>query len=118
MMQGLRTDKIWGHEEVLIDTPEYSAKLLFVNKGYISSIHYHKYKDETFYVLEGTLEIRLEDRVVCMSKGDIYRLTPNTQHSFWATTPVCKILEISYCPVENDNYRLTKSHKIEEETDG
>jgi len=113
MMLGKKIGKVWGHEEVLIDTDKYSAKLLVIEEGFVSSIHYHKYKDETFYVLEGKLELKLDDRTVIMAQGDIYRLTPNMHHSFKATTTQCKILEISYCPVPEDNYRLTASKKIE-----
>ncbi len=45
--------KVWGREEWLVNTDKYCGKFLNVDKGYRSSIHHHRNKDETFYLLEG-----------------------------------------------------------------
>ena len=47
--------KRWGHEKWIVNTPEYCGKLLFFNEGKRCSWHYHKLKDETFYLQSGKI---------------------------------------------------------------
>ena len=46
-------EKVWGAETWLCNTDHYCGKILHLNKGYRCSIHSHKIKDETFYILYG-----------------------------------------------------------------
>ncbi|BCU98886.1 MAG: hypothetical protein CM15mV24_1110 [Bellamyvirus sp.] len=45
--------KGWGYEKWIVNTEEYCGKLLFFNEGKRCSWHYHKLKDETFYLQSG-----------------------------------------------------------------
>ena len=47
--------KGWGYEKWIVNTDEYCGKLLFFNKGKRCSWHYHKIKDETFYLQSGSI---------------------------------------------------------------
>ena len=47
--------KVWGQEEWVVNNDKYCGKILTVKKGFRCSLHYHKKKHETFYVLEGNL---------------------------------------------------------------
>ena len=47
--------KGWGYEDWIVNKPQYCGKLLFFKKGRGCSWHYHKKKDETFYVQSGRL---------------------------------------------------------------
>ena len=42
--------KGWGYEKWIVNTDEYCGKLLHFIKGKKCSWHYHKLKDETFYL--------------------------------------------------------------------
>jgi D-lyxose ketol-isomerase len=53
--------KVWGNERWLINNDKYCSKFLNLNNGYTCSLHYHAIKDETFYVLCGTVEIKYVD---------------------------------------------------------
>jgi D-lyxose ketol-isomerase len=53
--------KVWGSEDWLVLNEKYCAKFLNINQGYECSVHYHAYKDETFYVLGGALELYVID---------------------------------------------------------
>ena len=44
--------KKWG-KEIWIVNREYCGKKLVLNKGFRCSMHFHKNKDETFYILTG-----------------------------------------------------------------
>ena len=65
-----KVEKSWGHELWLANNEEhdYCGKILHINKGHKSSIHYHENKHETMYVLKGELELSLyEKNIVNMS---------------------------------------------------
>ena len=103
-------EKIWGSEEWIVNNEKYCGKILNVDKGYKCSYHYHKLKDETFYILKGFVEMTIEGETSLMVTGDTLRLEPNTKHTFCALKD-SKILEISTQHFEDDSYRLTKSGK-------
>ncbi len=113
--------KLWGSEEWLVNNEIYCAKYLNLCKGYQCSLHYHKIKDETFYILDGEVELEvsvlpdgegysLETRK--LSKGDQIRIAPGTIHRFRSVTPTSKILEVSTTHFDNDSYRIEESKKI------
>lgn len=110
--------KKWGHEEILVNNETYCAKFLYINYGYQVSYHYHKVKDETFYVLEGLLDLLIYDDInnevltYPLRAGESFRLKPGTIHSFISKTPYAKFLEVSTHDAPEDSYRLTESGKI------
>ena len=52
--------KGWGLETLVHNNEKYCIKLLDVEKGKECSLHYHKYKEESFLVLSGSLQIIFE----------------------------------------------------------
>lgn len=102
--------KKWGNEEWLVNNEKYCAKFLNLVKGHQSSFHYHRIKDETFYILEGEVNLEVPNKVCyCLQKNDSYRIYPGRLHRFSAITPTAKILEISTTHCDEDSYRLEKS---------
>lgn len=53
--------KVWGSEEWLVNTEKYCSKFLNLNHRCECSVHYHAYKDETFYILCGAVELYVVD---------------------------------------------------------
>ena len=51
-------DKDWGYELWITNTSKYCGKLLFFREDKKCSFHYHKLKDETFYLQSGKLIVR------------------------------------------------------------
>ena len=49
--------KGWGYEKWIVNKQEYCGKLLFFHSGKRCSWHYHKIKDEVFYVQSGRLMV-------------------------------------------------------------
>ena len=47
--------KGWGYEKWIVNNELYCGKLLFFNAGKRCSWHYHKLKDETFYIQSGEI---------------------------------------------------------------
>ena len=54
-------DKGWGYEKWIVNKEEYCGKLLFFNSGKRCSWHYHKLKDEVFYLQSGKLMVYYSD---------------------------------------------------------
>lgn len=49
--------KGWGYESILVNKEFYCGKILFIKMGKRLSLHYHKLKDETFYIQSGKVEL-------------------------------------------------------------
>jgi mannose-6-phosphate isomerase len=100
--------KPWGHETIWAHTDEYVGKILHINAGQALSVQYHEVKDETVYLLAGTLIYRIweNDRPVNidLTVGQSYRITPHTVHQMEAITD-CDVLEASTAHL-NDVVRL------------
>ena len=53
--------KNWGFEKIIVNTPLYCGKLLFIAAKKKTSLHYHNRKDETFFVHRGKVTILFSD---------------------------------------------------------
>jgi len=106
-----KVNKSWGHEKWLVNNDLYCGKILFIKKDHRCSIHYHKLKDETFYVLSGKIKLELFSETITMNEGDSYRLIPNTVHRFTGLEE-SNLLEISTHHEDSDSYRVKIGGKI------
>ncbi len=84
-------NKPWGHENVWALTEKYVGKILYIKEGKRLSLQFHRIKEETIMVLEGTMELvleegdRREERRIIMNPGDTYHICPMTVHRFCAS---------------------------------
>jgi mannose-6-phosphate isomerase len=104
-------EKPWGGEEIFAETDRYVGKILTVRAGHSLSLQYHRVKDETMRVLEGTCEIHLgggerssAPQVLTLGPGDTCHIRPGTVHRLAAVSDV-QILEVS-TPELDDVVRL------------
>jgi mannose-6-phosphate isomerase-like protein (cupin superfamily) len=95
-------DKPWGHEEIWAQSSRYAGKILVINKGHRLSRQYHRVKEETIMVLEGTLvceegptEIGGEVKRHIMGPGEIFHVRPGTIHRFCAEETNVRLVEVS-----------------------
>jgi quercetin dioxygenase-like cupin family protein len=109
-----KVDKLWGSEEWIVNNELYCGKILNLNKGFRGSIHYHKNKHETFYLLEGKVLIELGDSLEkqTLKPGESIVLEPGKKHRF---TPLedSKIIEFSTHHEDDDTYRDSESEKVD-----
>ena len=102
-------EKPWGHELVWARTKDYVGKIIHVNANQKLSRQYHSIKDESIYVLKGTLtlEIGLENltQTLTLTEGQSFRIAPYTVHRFIADNGDVDIVEVS-TPQLNDVIRL------------
>jgi len=100
--------KLWGHEEWIANTDKYCGKRLILKKGYQCSLHYHKKKDETFYIDEGKVRMEINGKTLTMMEGDLCRVKPMQEHRFSGLENSI-IYEFSTHHDERDSYRIENS---------
>lgn len=106
-----KVQKDWGHEEWIVNNELYCFKKIFVKKNHRCSIHWHKNKDETFYIEKGELLIDMFGfPQLAMTKGDSLRILPNSLHRFTAVVDTT-IYEISTHHEDSDSYRVISGGK-------
>ena len=95
-------NKPWGHENIWALTEKYVGKILYIKAGKRLSLQYHNVKEETIMVLEGTMELILEEgsqknqHSIIMNPGDTYHISPLTVHRFSASQGTdVKLVEVS-----------------------
>lgn len=106
-------DKAWGRELIFATNEKYCGKLLIFDKaGSKFSMHFHKEKDETWYVLSGSFYLELIEtknastKTKTLNKGDTWRNLPLEPHRLTALEDDSVIIEVSTPDSVEDNYRI------------
>ncbi len=104
-----RVDKPWGYELRWAITPLYVGKLIHIDAGKRLSLQYHVEKDESLFIVSGTLDLLLQneqgvDEVHRLTAGMSARVLPGRRHRFMAVEDV-DLLEVS-SPQIDDVVRL------------
>ncbi len=109
-----QVEKTWGYEIWFANTKDYCGKLIVVNPDFWSSMgnfHYHKIKDETFFVIEGSLWLDIADgkgeyQRMTLYENHSYRVMPGVKHRFASARSIpCKFIEASTHHDDEDSYR-------------
>jgi len=104
-------DKVWGSEIWMVNNEKYCGKILNLKKDFRCSIHTHKIKEETFYILDGKVLMEVNNQIWTMKEGDVVNILPGMYHRFTGLED-SRIIEISTQHFEDDSYRLDKSGKV------
>jgi mannose-6-phosphate isomerase-like protein (cupin superfamily) len=105
--------KSWGRELVIVNNEHYCSKILFFNKSYSGSLHFHLNKIETWYILSGLILltwIQTDTGTTYseyMKPGDVcthYRGEPHLVEALEDT----QIMETSTFHEDSDSYRIYK----------
>ena len=111
--------KVWGEERHIVNNSLYCGKILVLNKGWRCSLHYHKIKTETFYILKGLVKLELRmgfdlpmegeaiDSYILMP-GDSVDIQPEALHRFTGLED-SEIIEFSTHHEDSDSFRLEDS---------
>ena len=109
-----KIDKPWGHEVIWAETDNYVGKILHINAGHRLSLQYHNLKEETVYVLEGTLLVWSgEKEAVIVNKGNTWYNEPGRIHRFGAMQDTDVILMEVSTPHLDDVVRLEDDYERE-----
>lgn len=104
-------EKGWGSENIWVTNDHYCSKFMHFDKGSKFSMHFHKDKIETWYVLSGEFEVRwietsnaqMQSKV--LEIGDVWHNDPLVPHQLMCYKKGT-ILEVSTPDSVEDNYRV------------
>jgi mannose-6-phosphate isomerase len=117
-----RVEKPWGHELIWALSEDYAGKLLSVNEGHELSLQFHREKDESWYLLDGRVELEFAapGETTTWSEvftpGAAFRIKPGTVHRVRALADSV-ILEVS-TPQLDDVVRLEDSYGRADQSGG
>jgi len=116
--------KKWGREEWIVNNKLYCGKRLTIIQDKISSegkFHYHKIKDETFFVLEGILLLQIFYgwiHNITLNPNDYWRIKPYIKHRFSTKTQTCVFIEFSTHHKDEDTYYEESPNKKTDDNSG
>lgn len=107
--------KSWGREEIIVNNDVYCLKKLTCEDRKWSSkgkYHYHRVKDETFYVIQGRLEMDVvqNDGIFAnfyLFPYQTFRVPPGMKHRFRSVGDRCVFYEVSTTHRDEDTVRCT-----------
>jgi len=120
-MDGIRTpftgEKPWGIEEVWASSHAYVGKFLYIKGGHRLSRKYHRRKNHTIKVVEGTLTLEVgphkeggQIEIHTLDAGEAYHLAPQTIHRFCAEGGAVTLVEVS-SQGSDDSVRLEDDYR-------
>lgn len=119
-----KVKKLWGIERWLHNDDKYCMKVLEIMPGYQSSMHFHRTKEETFYVSRGKVKLEFMPhyrrssevgdlvRTIYLGEGQHFTLEPYIPHRFTALNGRAIVIESSMLHDDQDVVRLEESKKI------
>ena len=106
--------KGWGFEKWIVNNKEYCGKLLYFVKDKRCSWHYHKLKDEVFYIQTGKVLVKYSDddnlsqaKEIILSKGDNFHVYRGLRHQVIALEDT-EMFEFSTQHFDSDSHRIIK----------
>ena len=106
--------KGWGFEKWIVNNEEYCGKLLYFVKGRRCSCHYHKLKDEVFYIQSGKMLVKYSDddnldtaQELILARGDNFHVRRGLRPQMLALEAT-DLFEFSTQHFDSDSYRLIK----------
>jgi quercetin dioxygenase-like cupin family protein len=107
-------EKGWGYEKWIVNKKEYCGKLLFFNKGKKCSWHFHKIKDEVFYLQSGKMLVKYSDlddiekaEELVLVAGENFHIYTGLRHQMIALEDT-ELFEFSTEHFDSDSYRIQK----------
>ena len=106
--------KGWGFEKWIVNCEEYCGKVLYFVKGKKCSWHYHKIKDEVFYIQSGKILLKYYDEddialshELILNRGDKFHVYRGLRHQMIALEDT-ELFEFSTQHFDDDSYRIIK----------
>jgi len=107
--------KGWGYELIWATNEKYCGKIMIFDKvGAKFSMHFHKEKDETWFVNSGRFLLRWINTETAdlieqeLKDGDTWHNPPLQPHQLICLEPNSSITEVSTADSVEDNYRIGK----------
>lgn len=106
-----KVEKGWGSELIWATNDKYCGKMLNFNSGSKFSMHFHKEKEETWFVISGKFTVTYIDtktatqHVKHLEAGSVWHNEPLLPHQLHCIEEGV-IVEVSTPDSDEDNYRV------------
>ncbi|HEX5937409.1 MAG TPA: phosphomannose isomerase type II C-terminal cupin domain [Actinomycetota bacterium] len=112
-------DKPWGRVVTYALNQASSVRVITVEPGQETSVHYHRMRDETWVVLDPGLTIEIGDRSIEAEPGEEFVIPAEESHRIrCAGADPGRILEVAYgYTSEDDTQRLQDQYGRAGDTD-
>ena len=100
-----------GLSMITLVNREYCKKILVCLPNQLHPEQYHLEKEETFNILYGSLELKIDGETKILNVGDLVTITPNQRHEFVSSTGAV-IEEISSTHFKSDSYYTDKTIEL------
>tara|TARA_R100000808_G_C2137021_1_gene145215 strand:- start:138 stop:479 length:342 start_codon:yes stop_codon:yes gene_type:complete len=107
-------EKGWGWERWIVNCEEYCGKLLYFDKGKQCSWHFHKLKDEVFYVQSGRVKVLYSEgddieqaEELILEPGMNFHVYRGLRHRVCALEDT-ELFEFSTQHFDSDSHRIMK----------
>ena len=91
----------WGEEIIWAKTERYAAKFLKIKQNMKLDKQYHNEKEETVYVLYGTLVLEVDNQEVQVKKGQSFHIAPGQVHRYCSTFGEVDVIVVSNSELED-----------------
>ena len=115
--------KGWGYELIWASTDKYCGKIMFFEKeGAQFSMHFHREKEETWFVNTGKFKVQWIDTKTAvlyekeLKEGDVWHNPPLQPHRLICLQANSSITEVSTADSVEDNYRVAPGDSQRAET--
>ena len=106
-------EKGWGYEMIWATNDKYCGKIMVFNREMAkTSMHFHKEKDETWFINTGKFKVKYIDTKNSMlyekelNEGEVWRNPPLQPHQLICLTKEGSVTEVSTPDSVEDNYRI------------
>jgi quercetin dioxygenase-like cupin family protein len=102
---GLESFQDFGSVMITVINRDYCKKLIFLQPNQYHPEMFHKVKDETFFILYGEVNLKLDGKLIVLKEGDSISIPPNSIHGFGSKNGAI-IEEVSSNHQSSDSYYL------------
>lgn len=110
--------KSWGYEKWIVNNDLYCGKILYMQYGKHTSMHFHMKKHETMLCQKGSFQIWFldtssgESEFIILLEGDSVVIEPGQPHEIWGHGEgMNELVEFSTHHENSDSYRIGLSSK-------
>lgn len=104
-------EKPWGSVKAYALNQPCTVKLITVEPGQETSLHYHKLRDDMWIILDDGLEVTIGEQVFLPKEGEEFMVPAMGLHKVRSLGERGRVLEIDIgFTSEDDNYRINDAY--------
>lgn len=109
-------EKPWGTIRAYALNQPCTVKLITINPGQETSLHYHKLRDDVWIILDEGLEVTIGEKTFLPAEGEEFMVPAENRHKIKSLGGRGRVLEIDIgFTSEDDTYRITDLYGREQE---